>query len=153
LKQTLWRDRDGRKQSPAYYRYSLPEWLKNAIALERLTENMKETKGEQPKGTDAEACAYLNTASLTVPMDGDWSQIYLYIAGKTYTRWKKNEMPADIRVDSLNDYQSRELKRVKDWLYQKRIQTRQDRERAERREEKEEEEARKQSEQPALFEF
>ena len=24
---------------------SLPEWLKNAITLERLTENMKETKG------------------------------------------------------------------------------------------------------------
>jgi hypothetical protein len=65
---------------------NLPEWLKNAITLERLIENMKETKGEQPTGTDAEACAYLNTASLTVPMDGDWSQIYLYVAGKTYTR-------------------------------------------------------------------
>ena len=55
---------------------SLPDWLKNAIVLERLTENMKETKGEQPTGTDAEACAYLNTASLSAPMDNDWSQIY-----------------------------------------------------------------------------
>ena len=54
---------------------SLPEWLKNAIVLERLTENMKSTKGEQPTGTDAEACAYLNTASLTATMDNDWSQI------------------------------------------------------------------------------
>jgi hypothetical protein len=44
---------------------SLPEWLKNAITLQRLTENMKVSKGEQPTGTDAEACAYLNTASLT----------------------------------------------------------------------------------------
>jgi len=63
---------------------SLPEWLKNAITLERLTENLKTSKGDQPTGTDAEACDYLNTASLSAPMDHDWSQIYLYVAGKTY---------------------------------------------------------------------
>ena len=64
------------------------------------------TKGEQPTGTDAEVCAYLNTASLTVPMDNDWSQIYLYVAGKTYSRWQqKSEMPDDIRVESLTDQQ------------------------------------------------
>src|SRR4030067_1593515 len=77
---------------------SLPEWLKNAITLERLAENMKETKGEQPAGTDAEACAYLNTASLSAPMDGDWSQIYLYVAGQSYTRWNKREMAGGIGV-------------------------------------------------------
>ncbi|MDD4986280.1 MAG: hypothetical protein PHQ43_10935, partial [Dehalococcoidales bacterium] len=32
---------------------SLPEWLKNAITLERLTENMKVAKGEQSTGTNA----------------------------------------------------------------------------------------------------
>jgi len=100
---------------------SLPEWLKTSITLERLEMNMRALKGEEPTGTDAEACAYLMTVSLTQPIDSDWTQIYLYIAGKTYTRWKKNEMPADIRVDSLNDYQTRELKRFKDWLHQKRI--------------------------------
>ena len=35
---------------------TLPEWLKNAIVLERLAENMKASKGEQATGTDAEAC-------------------------------------------------------------------------------------------------
>jgi hypothetical protein len=45
------------------------------------------------------------------------------------------------------------LKRLKDWLYQKRIQVRQDRERTERREEKEAETAKHQAEQPALFQF
>jgi hypothetical protein len=86
---------------------SLPEWLKNAIVLERLAENIKASKGEQPMGTDAESCAYLNTASLTAPMDNDWSQIYLYMAGKTYSRWHRSEMPDDIRVDSVNDPGSR----------------------------------------------
>ena len=112
---------------------SLPEWLKNAITLERLTENMKASKGEQPTGTDAEACAYLNTASLTTPMDGDWSQIYLYVAGKTHTRWQKSEMPDDIRVDSLNSQQMVDLNRLKEWLYRRRTTARQEAERTARR--------------------
>ncbi|MDD5127192.1 MAG: hypothetical protein PHR43_03705 [Dehalococcoidales bacterium] len=132
---------------------SLPEWLKNAITLERLTENMKGTKGEQPTGTDAEACAYLNTASLTVPMDSDWSQIYLYVAGKTYTRWRKSEMPKDIRVDSLTDQQMADLNRLKEWLYLRRTTARQEAERVERRKQKEEEVIKREAEQPALFEF
>ncbi|MEA4879680.1 hypothetical protein SDC9_35267 [bioreactor metagenome] len=132
---------------------SLPEWLKNAITLERLTENMKSSKEEQPSGTDAEACAYLNTASLTVPMDSDWSQIYLYVAGKTYTRWQKNEMPDDIRVDSLTDQQTSDLKRLKEWLYHRRTTARQEAERTVRRQQKQENMAKRKEEQPALFEF
>ena len=132
---------------------TLPEWLKNAITLERLVENMKETKGGQPTGTDAEACAYLNTASLTAPMDGDWSQIYLYVAGKTYTRWHKSEMPDDIRVDSLNNQQMADLNRLKEWLYRRRTTARQEVDRTERRQQKNEDVANRKAEQPALFEF
>nr|WP_041917623.1 hypothetical protein [Dehalococcoides mccartyi] len=132
---------------------SLPEWLKSAIVMERLIENMKETKGEQPTGTDAEACAYLNTASLTAPMDGNWSQIYLYVAGKTYWRWHKSELPEDIRVDSLTDQQSRDLERLKEWLYRRRTTARQEAEKTEKRQQKEEEIAKRKEEQPALFVF
>ena len=132
---------------------TLPDWLKNAITLERLGMNMRVLKGEEPTGTDAEACAYLYTASLTQPMDHDWTQIYLYIAGKTYTRWKKTEMPDDIRVESLNDDQVRDLNRLKEWLYRKRTTVRLDRDRAERRQKREEEAARRKAEQPALFDF
>jgi CO dehydrogenase/acetyl-CoA synthase beta subunit len=132
---------------------SLPEWLKNAIVMERLVENMKATRGEQAIGTDAEACAYLNTASLTAPMDGDWSQIYLYVAGKTYTRWQKSEMPDDIRVDSLTDQQLTDLNRLKEWLYSRRTTARQESEKTERRQQKEEEIAKRREEQPALFEL
>ena len=102
---------------------------------------------------DAEACAYLYTACLTQPIDHDWGQIYLYIATKTYRRWGKNEMPGDIAVDSISDYQMAELNRLKEWLYHKRTQVRLDRERAERRRKKEDEVERKKAEQPALFEF
>ena len=132
---------------------SLPEWLKNAITLERLEMNIKALKGEEMTGTDAEACTYLYTASLTAPMDHDWTQIYLYITNKTYSRWGKNEVPEDIRVESLTDEQMRDLNRLKEWLYRKRTLGMIDRERAERRQKKEAEVTRREAEQPALFHF
>jgi hypothetical protein len=132
---------------------SLPGWLKGAITMERLIENMKALKGEPMTGTDTEACAYLMTVSLTQPMDSDWTQIYLYMASQTYKRWGKGEMPADIVVESISDYQMGELNRLKDWLYRQRIRARTEKDRAELREKKEEQETKKKEEQPALFEF
>jgi len=132
---------------------TLPDWLKTAITLERMMGDMKALKGEEPTGTDAEACAYLYTAGLTAPMDHDWSQIYLYVAAMTYRHWNKGEMPADIAVDSISDYQMGELNRLKSWLYHQRVKVRQEKDRAERRQEKEEAEAQREEEQPALFEF
>ena len=132
---------------------TLPDWLKTAITLERMMGDMKALKGEEPTGTDAEACAYLMTLSLTQPMDSDWTQIYLYIAGQSYKRWNKSEMPADIAVDSISDYQIGELNRLKVWLYRQRIKARIERDRAERRQEKEEVKAQREEEQPALFKF
>jgi len=132
---------------------TLPEWLKNAITLERLEMNMKALKGEEMTGTDAEACAYLYTASLTQPMDHDWGQIYLYVATRTYRKWGKNEMPGDIAVDSISDYQVGELNRLKEWLYRRTTQVRSEMDGAERRQKRGEEAEKRKSEQPALFEF
>jgi hypothetical protein len=136
---------------------TLPEWLKSTITLERLAVNMKALKGEEMTGTDAEACAYLYTASLTQPMGHDWTQIYLYIATKVYEKWRTKEsgvtMPPDIAADKLDDEQMREFYRLKAWLYRKRCQIRIERDRAERRQKREEEAAKREAEQPALFDF
>ena len=132
---------------------TLPEWLKHAITLERLVMNMKALKGEAMTGTDAEACAYLMTVSLTQPMDSDWTQIYLYVASKTYRRWSKGEMPADIAVDSISDYQMGELNRLKAWLYRQRIKARMEKDRAQQRREKGKVEMAEKAERPVLFEF
>jgi hypothetical protein len=132
---------------------TLPEWLKTAITLERMMGNAKVLKGEGPTGTDAEACAYLMTLSLTQPIDSDWTQIYLYVAGQSYKRWNKGEMPADIAVDSISDYQIGELNRLKAWLYRQRIKARMEKDRTERRQKREEVKSQQETEQPALFEF
>jgi hypothetical protein len=118
---------------------------------------MKVLKGEEMIGTDAEACAYLYTASLTAPMDHDWTQIYLYVASKVYAGWRSKdsgvEVPEDIRVELLTDDQLADLNRLKEWLYRKRTQIRLDRDRVERRQRKQEEVAQKKAEQPVLFDF
>jgi len=136
---------------------TLPEWLKNAITLERLMMNVEALKTGEMTGTDAEACAYLNTASLTQPMGHDWTQIYLYIATKVYERHRTKDsgvtMPEDIRVETLNDDQMRDLNRLKAWLYQKRTQVREERDRVERRQKREEAAAAREAAQPALFDF
>jgi hypothetical protein len=132
---------------------SLPEWLKTAVTLERLIENAKSLKGESPTGTDAEACAYLYTAGLTAPMDSDWAQIYLYVANQVYSRHRSKDcgvqIPKDIQVESISDYQMGELRRLKDWLYGRRNRARQEREQGERRKVKESQE----DLQPALFDL
>jgi uncharacterized protein YaiL (DUF2058 family) len=132
---------------------TLPDWLKEAITLERLGMNVKALKGEEMTGTDAEACAYLYTAGLTAPMDHDWAQIYLYIATQVMHRHKQTEMPEDIAVDKLDDGQMRDLRRLKEWIYEKRKTARLERDRAERRQQKEAAVAQKESAQPALFDF
>jgi len=86
-------------------------------------------------------------------MDHDWTQIYLYIAGKTYQRHKQGELPEDIAVEKLDDEQMRDLNRLKAWIYKKRTDHRLERDRDERRQKKEEETARRKAEQPALFTF
>jgi hypothetical protein len=136
---------------------TLPEWLKTAITVERMAMNLRALKGEEPTGTDAEACAYLYTAGLTGPMDSDWTQIFLYITTQVYSRHRTKEsgvqVPEDIRVESISDYQMGDLRRLKGWIYERRIHGRQERDRTERREKREEEAAKKKAERPTLFEF
>jgi hypothetical protein len=132
---------------------TLPDWIKDAITMERLEANIRASRGEGPTGTDSEACAYLYTAGLTAPMDHNWSQIYLYVATKTYSRHKDGEVPEDIRVEILNDYQMGELNRLKDWLYQQRVKVRRERDRTSRKLEREAAETHRKAEQPELFDF
>jgi hypothetical protein len=132
---------------------TLPEWLKNAITEERMLMNILALRGEEITGTDAEACAYLYTAGLCFPFDHDWTNIFLYIAGLVRSRHDGAVVPEDIKVESLNDEQMRDLRRLKDFIYKKRTQARLDRERDERRQEREEAAARQKREEPTLFEI
>ena len=117
----------------------LPEWLRTRVTLERLGENIVALReGRELTATDAEAACYLFTASLTAPMNSDWTQIYLYVAGGEMKSEKKLEMPEDIKVDTLTESQWRDLKQLKDWIYRQRVKHRKEKAHGERREAKEE---------------
>jgi len=135
----------------------LPEWIKPAITLERLVMNVKGLTGEKMTATDAEALAYLYPACLSFPFDHDWTQIYLYLGYTVMSRHnpfgKESTFPNDIKVDKLTPDQERDLTRLKEWIYKKRVEARLERGRAERRERKEEKAKLKEELQPALFDL
>lgn len=140
---------------PGGWADTLPDWLKGAISVERLIENIRTLKEGEPTATDAEACAYLYTACLCFPLDEDWAQIYFYVTSQVMARHREGvEVPQDLKVEALDQQQVHDLLRLKDFIYRKRVEDRQDRERAGRRQQREEAAATKKREQPALaFKF
>jgi len=111
----------------------LPEWLRTRVTLERLTENIVATReNREITATDAEAACYLFTASLTAPIGGDWTQIYLYVAGGEM----KDKMPEDLKVEALTESQWRDLKELKNWIYRQRVKHRKEKSQREHRETK-----------------
>jgi hypothetical protein len=134
---------------------TLPGWLKEAIPVDRLIENIKTLKEGTPTATDAEACAYLYTACLCFPLPQDWAQIYFYVTGQVMSRYRQGvEMPQDIKVETLTDQQTQDLRRLKDFIYRKRVENRQEKDRAERRQQREQAAAKKRAECPELaFKF
>jgi hypothetical protein len=117
---------------PGPWMDTLPEWIRPAITMERLIESMKAARGETPTATDAEALAYVYPLSLEQPMDSEWTKIYLYLSTKVVARHNKIEVPEDIKVESLDEYQMQRLKELKDWIYERRIKARKERQRAEK---------------------
>ena len=142
---------------PGGWGEDLPDWLRKRVTLERLCENLLAlNENREPTATDAEAACYLFTASLSAPIGGDWTQIYLYVAGGEMKDEVKAEMPADIKVEALTEYQWRELKQLKNWIYQQRVKHRKDKKRELRQEESqvekgEPEELKTQAVQPSFF--
>ena len=113
----------------------LPEWLRTRVTLERLAENIVATReNREITATDAEAACYLFTASLTAPIGGDWTQIYLYVAGGEM----KDKMPEDLKVEALTESQWRDLKELKNWIYRQRVKHRKEKAHGERCKTKEE---------------
>jgi hypothetical protein len=102
----------------------IPDWLREAITMDRLIGNMKALHGEPMMAGDAEVAAYLMTASLEAPMGHDFTQIYLYCATRTIERYKKGAMPEDVRVDKLGPDEERELRDLKIWIYETRLKHR-----------------------------
>lgn len=118
---------------PSGWEDTLPDWVKPQITLERLIMNMKVAKeGCVPVG-DTEALAYMYPRTMESPMSDQWFRIYMYVFTQAM-KFKKAEVPEDLKSDSLSKYDMQELDHLKNWIYGQRVKHR----KVERRKEKQE---------------
>ena len=140
---------------PSPWKDDLPDWVKPQITLERLVMNMKVMhEGGVPVG-DTEALAYIFPRTMEEPLSEQWMRIYTYVFTQAM-KFKKAEVPEDLRRESLSDYDMRELNDLKTWIYQKRVQHRKEKAKAERQagsqvEEEKDKELKTETVQPSFF--
>ena len=140
---------------PSPWKDDLPDWIKPQITLERFVMNMKVMHdGGVPVG-DTEALAYIFPRTMEEPLSEQWMRIYTYVFTQAM-KFKKVEVPEDLRCESLSDYDMRELTDLKTWIYQKRVQHRKEKAKAERQagnqvEEEKEKELKTETVQPSFF--
>ena len=140
---------------PSPWKDDLPDWVKPQITLERLVMNMKVMHdGGVPVG-DTEALAYIFPRTMEEPLSEQWMRIYTYVFTQAM-KFKKVEVPEDLRRESLSDYDMRELNDLKTWIYQKRVQHRKEKAKAERQassqgEEEKDKELKTEPIQPSFF--
>ena len=125
---------------PSGWQDTLPDWIKTQITLERLIMNIKETtEGGVPVG-DTEALAYIYPRIMEAPMNEQWYRIYLYVFNQAM-KFKKTEVPEDLKSEKLSDYDMQELDHLKRWIYEQRVKHRKEKERSARHQAKEEADA------------
>jgi len=95
----------------------VPEWLLDYIKIDRLIALMK--KEYDRAATDAEALAYMIPRAMENPLGHEWSRIYLYLGTKVMREAKRAEVPKDVAVESLDDYEQKLLKNLKEWIWEK----------------------------------
>ncbi len=123
---------------PSGWQDTLPDWIKPQITMERLIMNIKVIKeGGVPVG-DTEALAYIYPRTMEAPMNEQWFRIYMYVFNQAM-KFKKTEVPEDLKSDELSQYDMQELEQLKRFIYDRRVKARKDKARLEKGEKAEKE--------------
>ena len=137
---------------PSGWQDSLPDWIKPQITLERLSMNMQVMKeGGVPVG-GTEVMAYMFPRTMEEPMSEQWFRIYMYVFNQAM-KFKKVEVPADLKSETLTDWDMRQLNDLKRWIYDRRVKARKEKARGERLRAKEEASAEELETEPAQPSF
>ncbi len=104
---------------------TLPGWLKEAIIIDRLKEEIAANReGREPTGTDSEACAYFYTLALVQPLTSEGADIHTYLVTKLMKEHRNVDVPDDVRREELSQYLLGELADLKRWIYERRLKAR-----------------------------
>jgi len=101
---------------PGSFVDAVPYDLKENIRQARMISALK----KEYTATIPEVAAYLMTRSLESPIHYEWANIYLWCSAQYMTQYKGREYASDIGPRTLNDYEQSQLKRLRDWIYEKR---------------------------------
>lgn len=102
---------------------TIPKWLKDEIASERMINGLIDVamqKNTAQKVGDAEIVAYLMTASLSGPLDSNFTDIYLYLSAKLMLKTKRIKKEEDlpdfmqeIYKTGLSEWKKTELQKLR----------------------------------------
>lgn len=116
---------------PGGWTDTIPKWLLDYIKIDRMVALMK--KEYDGAATDAEALAYMMPKVMEHALGHDWTQIYLYLGTQVMKAAKRVEVPKDVAVKKLTDYQMGMLNRLKRWIWEKQEEALRDRRRKEKK--------------------
>lgn len=102
--------------------WDLPEnllkWVKQERMINALIDMVKPLNSEERVGF-AEVVAYMMPETQKRPLNSDWAKIYLYCVTRLFKNHRL-EVPQEIEVKELNDYEMRNLKELREWIYKQR---------------------------------
>lgn len=103
---------------------TLPARLRSEIEIQRMVQVMESARADKrPEiATDAEALAYLYTTSFIAPMPSDLARIYLWLGARILGELKKEAAP--FVPDQLTPDEEEILRRLKEWLWGRRLAAR-----------------------------
>ena len=94
----------------------VPDGLRRILPIARIKEVLE---AGVDMASNVDAAIYLSAASLNAPLDSDWADIFLYTATVSMEKYAKVQVPPDIRITELSDYQQRLLREFKEDLYER----------------------------------
>lgn len=101
---------------PSGWMDTVPDRIYDMIRVERFLQQMK-AKGEKvDKSTDAEALAYLYSASLVAPMGPEWTHIYMWL-GRDWM--PEGAAKGELAPKELSRDEQAQLDDLKRWIQQK----------------------------------
>ena len=119
---------------PSPWKEDIPDWIFSQIKLERLVMNMKVLREGcgVPVG-DTECLAYIFPRTMDAPMTDQQNRLYMYVFNQAM-KFKKTEVPEDLKSETLGEYDMHQLGDLKRFIYAKRVQHRKEKARGERQE-------------------
>lgn len=100
---------------PGGWEDTLPPTLWEMIRLERFVQQMKAKGKKIEESTDAEALAYIYSASLVAPMGSEWTNIYLWLGKDLLPKTD----PPEMAPKPLKPHEMKMLEDLKRWIYRK----------------------------------